>query len=120
MTKSKEFPAMKWHPETGVPEVFHTAQDVPDGYLDCHPNSLEAKKASQAAAGNTNQLPMTKAEIVEALKAGNIEFKPNQGAKALYDILEAALREHLTANKVEIPEGANVPALLALANPKSE
>lgn len=109
-----DYPAMKWHPETGVAAVFHTPHDVPEGYLDQHPSSLE--KTPAVKPSTPGALPMTKAEIVAALKAGAIEYPATAGAKALYDLLDKTLREHLTANNIPIPENANVPALLALVN----
>lgn len=111
------YPAMKWHPETGEATVYNSPHEVPEGHLDQHPASLEKTPALKPSAPSA--LPMTKAEIVTALKAGNIEYPATAGAKALYDLLDKTLREHLTANNVTIPDNANVPALLALVNPAS-
>ncbi len=116
-TKDPNFPAFKWNPETGESQIFNAAHEVPGGWLDQHPSSTSAAEKETAKADATGALPMTKAEIVEALKAGNIPFKAQSGAKALYDLLDTALRAHLAAEKITVPDGANVPALLILANP---
>lgn len=110
--KDREYPAMKWHPETGASEIFNSASDVPEGYLDCHPNSVQDNRPPPAPKAGV--LPMTKAEMVAALKAGNIEYPANAGAKALYELLDGKLREHLATNNVPVPEGADVRALLTL------
>lgn len=117
---TKQFPVMKWHPETGDCQIFHAAADVPEGWLDQHPKDPKGRESADDAdksAKGADKLPMTKKAIVAALIAGNIEFAANGSAKDLYELLGSKLREHLTAQTIEIPEGADVPALLALANP---
>lgn len=110
--KNHEFPAMRWHPITGEMQVFHAAHDVPADWLTYHPASADGQKPAPKV--KPNELPMTKEEIVAALESGGIKFKATQGVKALYELLDANLREHLAANKIDIPEGATVPALLSL------
>lgn len=117
-----DFPSMRWNPETGESQVFSAPHEVPDGWLDQHPNSVSGDDKAAAKSDTKTGLPLTKAEIVEALNEYEIPFKANTGAKGLYELLETSLKAHLAAEKVEIPADANVPALLALvkANTKSE
>lgn len=112
-----DYPSMRWHPETGEMAVYNAPHEVPEGWLDTHPNNVSKVKKAEKPAAEANLLPMTKAEIVKALTDGGIPFKPQTGAKGLYALLDTALRAHLAAEKIEVPEGANVPALMALANP---
>lgn len=115
--KDKSFPAMKWHPETGESGIFNSASEVPEGWLDHHPNAKEPIKEKEVV--KPTGLPMTKAEIQDALKTGGISAPANASAKSLYDLLVTSLRDHLTEANVTFPETATAPELLALV-PKSE
>lgn len=122
MTKHSEYPAFKFHPETGESRHFSHAHEVPEGWLDNHPanggkaeEKAPAAKAPAEKAPKAEKLPMSRKEIVKALVEGEIAFDKDAETAALYAVLDVAVREHLAANKIDIPEGANVPALLALA-----
>ena len=115
MTKDPNYPAMKFHPQTGESRVFHTAEDVPEGWLNKHPAHVDDTKPAPAQKSAT--LPMTRDEIKAALDAGEIAYKKNAGDKALYDLLVASLKTHLTEAGIQFPEDADGPALLALVPP---
>lgn len=114
-------PTMAWHPKTGENQVFDHPDDVPADWLDTHPDNVKAKAPVKAApAPATTGLPLTRDEIVKALSGFEIPFRANAKDKALYELLEKSLREHFATEKVEVPAGADVPALLALVASKSE
>jgi hypothetical protein len=111
--KNQQFPAMMWHPITGEAVTVNSAAEVPDGYLDQHPNSLaEAEKATpeKPAVG----LPMDRAAIVAALNEGEIAFKKNAPTGALYNQLTASLRDALASANVTAPDSAEAPELLEM------
>lgn len=113
--KNPDYPALKWHPETGECATFNAAHEVPAGWLDTHPSNVKAdEKASDETKTAPEKLPMAKKDIVKALVDGGIEHDPKAPSSVLYGVLDEKLREHLTANNIDIPEGATVPVLLAL------
>lgn len=114
MSKHTAFPAFKWHPKTGESQIFNAEHEVPDGWLDTHPDNVKADEKADDKTPLSAKLPMTKKEIVKALVEGGIDYDTAAPASVLYGFLDEKLREHLTAAQVEIPEGADVPALLAL------
>lgn len=119
--KHPDYPAMKWHPETGEPTVFNAPGDVPAGYLDRHPNDpagkVEVKKPD--APAKVPALCLTRKEIRAELDAGGIAYEKDEPTAVLYDKLVAALKAHLEAAEVEFDEAADAKALLALV-PKPE
>lgn len=117
---SKHQPTMAWHPKTGECQVYNHPDDVPADWLDTHPDNVKAKAAAEKSAAVAEGLPMTRAEIVKALTDFEITFRASAKDKALYALLEKSLREHFATEKVEVPADADVPALLALVNAKSE
>lgn len=116
MSEPAKFPGMRWHPETGVPQVFQKAEEVPDGYLDYHPSNLPE---SVKLAIEASTLPMTREAIVAELTDGGIAFKTKAKTEVLYATLLDALKVHLVASEIEFPENATGPELLALV-PKPE
>lgn len=117
MTKDKAFPAMYWPATGGAPQVFNSADEIPEGWLPHHPSAQEPIK--EAPVVNANKLPMTKAAIIAALAEGGITAPATASTKALYDLLVTSLQDELTESKIEFPVGATAPELLALV-PKSE
>jgi hypothetical protein len=105
----------------GEAQIFTDSTAVPEGWTDIPPRDEThppekapvPKPATGAAA-----LPMTRDEIITALKAGNVEFKGNQGTQALYDTLLAALKAHCLAQEIAVPEGASAPDLFKLLEVK--
>lgn len=125
MTQNPGFPAMKWHPQTGEATVFNKSQDVPDGYLDEHPDNLSGTARAEAVAAAavkppaSDELCLTREEIMAELHESGLSYKKNTPTKALYDMLVEALKEYLAENEVEFPADADAKALLALV-PKPE
>lgn len=115
MSDPKKFPGMRWHPVTGENEIFHTADDVPEGYLDYHPSNPPEGAAKVVA----DDLPLSRAEIVAHLTDGGVKFKAKADTTTLYVLLATKLKEHLATAEIEIPTAATVPELLALV-PKPE
>lgn len=123
------FPARMWHPESGESAVFHNAADVPEGWLDTHPNNAKRVPANAAPAQPAvkapapdkkgNGLPMTREQITIALLEGGVQFKRSSDDKALYATLMTALKKVLDDQGVKYDPKANAPALLELL-PKPE
>jgi hypothetical protein len=63
---------------------------------------------------------MSRDEITKALADFEIPFKAKAKDKDLYALLEKSLRDHFAAEKVDVADDADVPALLALVKPKDE
>lgn len=116
-----EYPAMKWHPETGEAKVFHKAEDVPDGYLDTHPSNLaNVAAANQEASKKLNKaktLPLSKDEIIAALVEGGIGYPKQASAKALYDLLTEKVKAALTEAGTSFDPEADTKTLLGLLTP---
>lgn len=120
MAEVVKFPGMRWHPVTGANQVFQSAEEVPEGYLDYHPsNPPEGAKEAETVKETATALPMSREEIVKELSDGGIAFKANAKTEKLYSLLVEAVKTHLTASEIEFPETANGPELLALV-PKPE
>lgn len=117
MSDPAKFPGMRWHPKTGVPQVFQKAEEVPEGYLDYHPsNPPEGAKAEETTG---EALPMTRDAIVAELSEGGIYFKKKAPTDELYALLVGSLQAHLKDAAIPFPEDATGPELLALV-PKPE
>lgn len=86
-----DFPALKWDPETGECREFTKAGDVPAGWLNTHPNNLpKAEKVEPAP------LPLSRKEVLKALKDGGIEFAASADHRSLYDLLLQSVKASLT------------------------
>lgn len=109
---------MRWHPVSGESQTFETINEVPEGWLDYHPHGDDAKAKSEKpkAAAKSDEVPMTREEIVAALNAGEVKFAPNAGLKSLYTLLVKNLKEHLTILEVKFDETASGPELLEILN----
>lgn len=115
MSKDPKFPARMWHPETGESQACMSAEEVPPGWIDHHPNQVQDPRPAPKPVDNV--LPMTRKEIVAALDEAGISYQRNAGVKALYDVLGASLRNFLTEAEVTFDPSADVPTLLKLAKP---
>ena len=109
------FPAYMWSPE-GEKRVFEKAEDVPEGWLDHHPNHFDGRKPPPPAKAAA-PTPMTRDEIVAALDAGAIPFSKNAGTKALYDQLAAKVVEALKERGIPFDPKADTRVLLGLLPP---
>lgn len=115
MSKDPNFPAFKWHPETGEQKYCTSAEEVPEGWIDTHPNNVPPKAdADKPAKVVEPELPMKRKDITKELDAAGVEYPKSATTKALYELLGDTAKNFLTANKVEYAADADVPALLAL------
>lgn len=105
-------PTVMYGPE-GEFQIFTDSTEVPAGWAD-DPSKFKSADKPKAAAPAANALPMTRDEIITALKAGNVPFKGNAGTAALYEALLDALKAHCLAQEITIPDGASAPDLLKL------
>lgn len=119
MAEYTKFPGMRWDPNTGEAQVFQSAAEVPEGFLDYHPSNPPEVVKVATEAGATDALPMTREEIIKELTDGGIPFKAKAKDAVLYAALLDALKAHLLASEIEFPETATGPELLALV-PKPE
>lgn len=114
MSKDPNFPAMKWHPQTGEVKLCHKADDVPEGWIDTHPANL-ANVAQPAPV----KLPMKRKDIVAALSEGGITFDVKSPTYDLYALLVENLKAALTEAEIEFAADADANTLLGLL-PKPE
>lgn len=113
-------PTVMYGPK-GESEIFTDSSLVPEGWQDDPakftadgelvkpPETGDDDKTTAAVA-----LPMARADIVAALKAGKVEFKGNAKTGDLYALLLSALLAHAKEAEIEVPEGATAPDILKL------
>jgi hypothetical protein len=100
-------PTYRYGPN-GEAEIFTDSTLVPAGWTDTPTSAGEEAPPAPADHG------MARADIVAALKAGNIQFKANAKTSTLYDDLLGALISHAAAQEITVPEGATAPDILKL------
>lgn len=112
-----KYPAFRWHPATGVCHCVENESGDDDSFLDFHPDD-SSKAGDQGSSGSedpkTGVDAMTKAEIMAALDAGNVEYDKNANKPALYSLLDTRLRETLAKTDQDVPDNATVPSMLAM------
>lgn len=118
MSKDPNFPAKKWHPETGESRIFAAPEDVPEGYLDHHPNHKHDTKPDPKPKADV--LPMSREDIRKELDAASITYPKNAGTKALYELLGDTLKQFCANNKIDYDPNAAVPDLLKLVKKPAE
>lgn len=100
---------MHWHPKTGDMKVFEDDEKEPDGWLSYHPDSSTARSADASAGAKVTTpapaaLSMTRAEIIAALKVGEIPFNANGSAVALHGVLRTALEAVFAERKITVTD----------------
>lgn len=116
----KSAPTRAWHPQTGESQVFNHPSEVPEGWLDTHPDNIKKDAPKAAEVKNDGEkLSMTRKELVEALAAGGIEHDPKAPVKVLDGVLREAAIAFLTDAKVEFDAKADTKTLVGLL-PKPE
>lgn len=101
-----KFPAWFYDPETKQGQVFQSADDVPDGWVETLDDALT--KVEKAAP------VMARKAVIAELKNGGIEFDAKANTADLYDLLKGKLMEALTAQNIEFDADASAPELLKL------
>ena len=96
-----EFPKYYWPPAGGEPIVAKSAGDVPAGYLPYNPADPERAAAAKAAEADKPALPMSKSEVVTALKEGGIPHDKKASHESLYELLSNGVKSALTEAGVE-------------------
>lgn len=90
----QEYPKMVWHPDTAENMVANTAAEVPDGWIDHHPNDPhrgDAEPVPQTAP--TRVLPDghvssdERADIIAKLRRKGIVFSTRAPTAALRELL---------------------------------
>lgn len=138
--KDPNYPAMRWNPANGdESDVFQSEDEVPEGWLDHHPDDTAKGGAGQKAAvehrqpsggrrrgtapvkdavdpdlGTGDDTPMTREEVVTALQEGKVRFNKEASDEDLTAQLVAALQGVLTKRNVAFDPAASPRALLAL------
>lgn len=106
-----KFPGLRWDAD-GKAHHCNGPEDCDPSWTDYHPaNKPENKPAPEPKSA---PVPLTRAEIVEALEAGGVAYKQNASTKALHDLLVSELRKTLAEHEIEIPDGADAKTLLSL------
>lgn len=95
----------------GESQIFHHHNDIPEGWAD---DPLKHAPADPANITPLKTVPMTRAEIVEALVSGGVEFKKNAGAASLYELLTVNVIAALTEAKIEFDPAADTKTLMGL------
>lgn len=90
MSDVKKFPGHRWSPD-GEMRVFHTAEDVPEGWADYHPDSrppsvIEAVCAVIVAA-EPKAPTLSRQQIIADLQRRGVVFQRNAATTALYGLL---------------------------------
>lgn len=118
MSKDPNFPAHKFHPVTGELKVCNSAADVPEGWIDTHPNNLpKVDPAAADPAANKAGLEMSREEIMGALDEGGIEYSKNAPTTTLYKKLTEAVKKTLLERGIAYDESFNTKQLLELIPP---
>jgi hypothetical protein len=81
MARFPSWPAFRYGPN-GEAQIFQRPEDVPEGWKDSPGAHFEPPPAVKPA-------PMTREEVVAALKARGVEFKRNAPTSVLCDQLKA-------------------------------
>ena len=111
------FHAWFYDPVTRQGQIFNSADEVPEGWvdrLDGEPSAIGSKPRPAAMEKPVDDpTAMSRKEITEALKAGGISFSPTEKTEALSDLLKGKVMEVLA--KRNIPFDANAPVRDLLA-----
>lgn len=97
-------PTMAWHPKTGENKIFNSSSEVPEGWLDTHPNNVAEKSAPD----------MTRKEIIAALSSGGIQFDERANKETLYEVLTDAVKKALTEAEITFNPALTTKQLLDL------
>lgn len=107
-----------WDPKTGEMRIFEDDEKEPAGWLDTHPDNLKLRGGDPYAAKTTPAataapaLSMTRAEIIAALKGGEIKFNPTASAVALHDVLRNALVAVFAERKIPVTDDLTTKDML--------
>lgn len=115
--KDVNFPAWYYNPTTLEGQIFETADTVPDGWvdrLDGEPTSIGSKLKAPKPATEPVVGGMSRKDMMEALKAGGIEFKVNMKNEELHDLLKGKVMEVLAQRQIAFNADADVRDLLKL------
>lgn len=117
---SKDFPAWRYNPKTRQGQIFDNADDVPTGWVrrlpeegEDEPVTTKAKPAAKQAAATGEREPMTRQELMTALKGGGVTFKANAKNEELHDLLKGKVMEVLAQRDIAFDADADVRDLLA-------
>ena len=115
--KDVSFPAWYYDPATKQGQVFNSADEVPEGWvdrLDGEPTAIGSKPRTPAKEKPAaDPAAMTRKEITEALKAGGISFSPTEKTETLHDLLKGKVMEVLAQRNIAFDADASVRDLLA-------
>ncbi len=87
-----------WHIKTGEAKEFGDDEIAPPEYIDFHPQD----PARTPPEDQTR--PLTRAEVVAALKAGGITYDNNVGVAALTEQLTVEVKRVLTEQGIEFTD----------------
>ncbi len=104
---------MFWNPADGEPVTIGDDEEVPEGFLDHHPDDME--KGGAAAPPEVEQeVPLTHEELVTALQNSGTSFNEEADDAALTKQLVGLLHKALKARKVTFAKTDGPRALLAM------
>lgn len=84
--ENEDFPKWMFGPG-GASQLVASAAEIPEGFVS-HPKDV---REDGSLPDKTDEVPLTRAQITEALKERKLPFKQTAPTKALYDQLVAAV-----------------------------
>lgn len=111
-----------WNPKTGEKQIFASPEErEKEGWLDHHPNDTEkggpGKEKVERHRPNDDP-PLTREEVIAALKEGKVEFNEKATDKQLDNALKGALIRALKGRNVDVDP--KLPTRKLLAQLKAE
>lgn len=115
-------PKMLWDPETGLPVTFSDDETPPSHFLPHHPDDVAKAPKAQVESADEGPAPpappvikpLTKAEVVDALNMGKIDFDKTAKVGELTDLLVDNLKKALASAGRPFADDAEPRTLLDL------
>lgn len=105
-----EFPKQVYNPMTAEMIVAKSATDVPQGWIDHYPTEDERDAANKPDPDKAS--PLSRDQLIAALKEGGISFKANASTKDLEGLLAESLRAVLVKRGAQVAINTTVVDLL--------
>src|SRR5690606_29144567 len=91
-----------WNPETGERAIFDSPEDrAAKGWLDHHPLDEDKGGAGEKREAPDKVPPLSREELLQALKEGGVQHKDDATEKQLNSALRGALIKALATAKIE-------------------
>lgn len=111
-----EYPKQVYSPATCEMKVANNITEIPEGWIDHYPTEAEQGKAVSQPEDAPS--PLSRDQLIAALKEGSIQYNNRGNIKELESTLNNALRVTLANKNVAIPVGVTIIDLLKLVGSK--